>query len=111
MSGTSVSLDEVRAALVPERTIASLKYLLNLQERALAGKWQHPFSEYIKAFGIVRDDGNKYVGTPDKLHPIFTQRVIGRNIDPYEKRLIQFYVTPCTPAMESIPLQTRPRIV
>jgi len=105
--GKSISLDEVREALDPARTISSIKYLLDLQAKALSGKWQSPFSEYIKEFGIVRDDGNKYVGTPDKLHPIFTQKIIGRDVDAYEKRLIQLYLALVTPAMESVTLYSR----
>ena len=86
-----------------KKTISSISELLYLQEKTLKTpeKYKNPFSDYIKKYGVLEKDGEKYVGTPDKFTDHFTEKIIGEKLNEYDKRLLQFFMIPCTPANES----------
>ncbi|MCD6478190.1 MAG: hypothetical protein J7K87_04265 [Candidatus Aenigmarchaeota archaeon] len=86
-----------------KKTISSISELLYLQEKTLKApeKYKNPFYDYIKRYGILENYEERYVGTPDKLTDYFTEKVIGEKLEEYDKRLLQFFMIPCTPANES----------
>ena len=86
------------------RTESAILKLMEYADRAMrginGGDW-NVFHDYIDRYGVEESNGTRYIGTPNKLSPHYTDKFFSGPLSREEKFSMQLFITPLTPANQA----------